>query len=106
MGREPLLANRPIIGPIWVKLRDFFTCITLVPQLHDRLEAQAAHDALIAAQLADQEARLVEQDQGQSAIIHDAGELTVQVKALRRQVAALEARLAEFESGEPAGRQP
>ena len=99
MGRAPLLADKPIIGPIWVRLRDFVISLWLVANLRGRLQAQAQRSQQLTEQLADQEARLIAQDQESAAQAHDSGAMAVQVIHLQRRLDELEARLAALEKG-------
>ena len=95
---EPFRSQVALVGPLIVRFRALWNGVAARWYVRPLLQQQNRFNRQVVARLHDQDARLVAQDQEQTALAHDLAELSAQLAQANRLLGVIEQRLARLEA--------
>ena len=94
---QPFHSSVALVGPLIARFREAWNSVAAKWYVRPLLQQQNRFNQLIAAQMRDQEMRLIAQDHEQADLIHDLAEVTAQLARANRLLASIDGRLARLE---------
>lgn len=103
LQEQPFTSSVPLLGPLIAWFRSAWNSVAAKWVIRPVIQQQNEFNRLVVQQISTFEEQImeqvIEQDREQTALIHEMGEISLQIRQMNRLLAAIDQRLAYLEEG-------